>query len=149
MPITGSCRCNAVTYQLRVDALPDSYVCHCLDCQTWSGSAFAEHALLPEKLIALEGETTTYARDSNGFVSEQIICKICHTRIYNRNSAVPGMIVLRAGTLTASDRLAPMAHIWVKRKQDWVVIPAGIPAWPESPTPTEFGEALRHARGKR
>lgn len=145
MPVTGACRCGEVTYQLARDALPATYVCHCLDCQTWSGSAFAEHALLPEEAVRLDGETVSYTRDREGFVSEQIVCPVCHTRIFNRNSAVPGMIVLRAGTLTASDRLTPIAHIWVKRKQDWVVIPAGVPRWPESPTPKEFGEALRKA----
>jgi hypothetical protein len=56
------------------------------------------------------------------------------------------MIVLRAGTLSASDKLTPVAHIWVKRKQNWVVIPDDVPGWPESPTPQEFGEALRQAQ---
>jgi len=146
MPITGSCRCGGVTYQLACEALPATYVCHCLDCQTWSGSAFAEHALLAEEAIQLNGDTVTYKHGREEFLSEQVICRTCHTRIYNRNGAVPGMIVLRAGTLSASDKLTPVAHIWVKRKQGWVVIPDDVPSWPESPTPQEFGEALRQAQ---
>jgi hypothetical protein len=89
MPITGACRCGGVTYQLVCEALPVTYVCHCLDCQTWSGSAFAEHALLAEDAIQLDGETVTYKHGREGFLSEQIICRMCHTRIYNGTALCP------------------------------------------------------------
>jgi len=144
---TGTCRCGAVTYRLTGDALPATYACHCLDCQTWSGSAFGEHALIPEESIAIEGETATYVHAGEGFTSEQVACPTCFTRIFNRNSAVPGLIVLRAGTLDASDRLAPIAHMWIKRKQDWIALPEGVPSWPETPTPEQYGEAIRRAQG--
>jgi len=41
----------------------------------------------------------------------------CHARIYNTNSARPGIAMIRAGTLDASDQLDTPVHIWVKRKQ--------------------------------
>lgn len=143
IPVAGACRCGAVSYRLAGDALPATYVCHCLDCQTWSGSAFAEHALIPAGELELDGATTLYAHDGQGVISTQVICQRCHTRIYNRNSAVPGMVVLRAGTLTASDRLTPVAHIWVKRKQAWITVPEGVPIWQETPTPEEFRAAIQ------
>lgn len=144
MPVKGACRCEAVTYTVKTENLPTIYACHCVDCQTWSGSAFAEHALLPEEAIDISGPTTVYTHTGvGGFVSRQIVCEVCHTRICNSNSAVPGMLVLRAGTLEASDRLEPSAHIWVKRKQPWLVIPVGVPSWEETPSPLEFGAALQ------
>lgn len=147
MPITGGCRCGAVTYRLAGDALPATYACHCLDCQTWSGSAFAEHALIPEDGLKLQGETTSYTHEGQGSVSNQTICRRCHTRLYNRNSVVPGSIVLRPGTLTSSDRLMPIAHIWTKRKQAWITVPEGVPIWQETPTPEEFGAAIQKGKG--
>lgn len=144
----GGCRCGAVTYKLPHDALSATYACHCLDCQTWSGSAFAEHILLPEDALICDGPTVIYADAKDGIASEQVICEMCHTRLFNRTSAAPGMIVLRAGTLTASDKVAPIAHIWIKRKQPWLTLPSDVPAWEGTPTPQEFGEALQKATAK-
>jgi hypothetical protein len=79
---------------------------------------------------------------------EDVACSVCRTRIYNRNSALPGTIFLRAGTLSTSERTAPIAHIWTKRKQPWVRIPDDIPAFDESPTPEEFGRAVQYAQAR-
>ena len=148
MSIEGGCRCGAVRYTLAVDALPQTYACHCLHCQTWSGSAFAQHALLPEAAIAATGPVTFYEHAGvGGQPSRQRICGICHTRIFNTNAVMPGLAVLRAGTLDDSHQLRPMAHIWVKRKQPWLIIPEGVPSWPESPTPEEFAAAVRKGQG--
>lgn len=148
MTIMGGCRCGAVSYTLAIDVLPATYACHCLDCQTWSGSAFAQHALLPEDVIAVTGPVVLYEHGgAGGQTSCQRVCGVCHTRIYNTNTAVPGMAVVRAGTLAESHLLEPIAHIWVKRKQPWVVIPKGVPSWPESPSPEDFAAAVRRARG--
>ena len=75
-------------------------------------------------------------------VSRQRVCATCHTRIYNTNSARPGLAVVRAGTLDDSDKLEVVAHIWTKRKQAWVIIPPGVPCWDETPPPAEFMAAL-------
>jgi len=148
MTIKGGCRCGAVSYTLAIDALPMVYACHCLHCQTWSGSAFAQHALLPEDAITTSGPVIFYEHEgTGGHASRQRICGVCHTRIFNTNDAMPGFAILRAGTLEDSHRLKPMAHIWVKRKQPWLAIPEGVPHWPESPSPQEFAEAVQKAQG--
>jgi len=54
MPITEGCGCGMIRYVITCDALPPSYACHCRDCQTWSGSAFALHAMVPESLLTLD-----------------------------------------------------------------------------------------------
>ena len=149
MTITGGCRCGAVRYTLATDSLPPTYACHCLHCQTTSGSAFGQHALLPQGMIAVTGPLVSYEHDGTaGFTSRQHVCGDCHTRIYNENSAMPGMVVVRAGTLDASNLLDPIAHIWVKRKQAWLAIPDGVPSWAETPTPNEFAAALQEASSR-
>ncbi len=143
--MTGGCQCGEVRYRLAAQAMPPVYCCHCLECQTWSGSAFTEQAVVGESQIEVtQGETVIYCRTSNsGAESTQHVCRTCHTRLWNTNSARAGIAVLRAGTLDASDTLLPRAHIWVKRKQPWIVIADGVPSWPESPPPGEFAAALR------
>jgi len=148
MKINGGCRCGALRYTLAIDALPPVYACHCLHCQTWSGSAFALHAMLPEAAIAVTGPVVSYEHEGpGGQPSLQRLCGTCHTRIFNTNAIMPGMAVLRAGTLDDSPLLNPMAHIWVKRKQAWLVIPDGVPSWPEGPSREEFFAAVRKAQG--
>lgn len=147
MPITGGCRCGAVTYRLTGDALPTFYACHCRDCQTWSGSAFAQHALLGANDIKVDGETTSYKDRENGQRPEQFVCGRCHTRIFNTTPAAPGMVVLMAGTLDASDQLTPAAHIWVSRMQRWIILPTGVPTWQRTPTPQQFAAAVQAGGG--
>jgi hypothetical protein len=141
--ITGGCRCGAVRYTLALDAVPPTYACHCHDCQTWSGSAFSQQALLPEEGITVTGPLIVYEREgTGGRISRQRVCSICHTRLYNTNTVRPGLAVVRAGTLDDSHLLDVAAHIWTKRKQAWITIPEGVPAWPEGAPPMELAAAL-------
>ena len=131
--IQGGCRCGAVRYTLALGALPVTYACHCRDCQTWSGSAFSQQTFLPEAALNVSGPLDVFELvNASGRISTQRMCAVCHTRIYNSNSARPGVVVVRAGTLDRSDELEVAAHIWVKRKQPWLTLPSGVPAWPEA-----------------
>ena len=142
--LQGGCRCGAVRYGVETDRAPSVYACHCLDCQTWSGSAFSEQFLLPEPALAVTGPVTVYELTSpSGRVSRQRMCPSCHTRIYNTNSLRPGVAVVRAGTLDNSDTLNLVAHIWTRRMQPWLTIPDGVPSWPESAPATDFLAALK------
>lgn len=142
MTLTGKCFCAAVSYTLHTEVLPAVYACHCRDCQTRSGSAFALNALLPADAITITGPLQTCSHDANGQRNEQVLCSLCLTRIYNTNTAAPGMCVLRAGTLDDSPSLQPAAHIWLKHKQPWLTLADNIAGWQESPTPEQFAQAL-------
>jgi hypothetical protein len=143
-PIEGGCRCGRVRYQARLDALPRVYACHCLDCQTWSGSAFAVQFILPEDHLEVSGDPGLFELTSSdgSRTSRQRGCPVCFTRVYNTNTRRPGLAVVRAGTLDCSDELAIVAHIWTKRKLAGIEIPEGVAAWPEGAPPAEFAAAL-------
>ena len=141
--IQGGCRCGAVRYTLALDTLPSTYACHCLDCQTWSGSAFSLQTFLPEAALAVSGPIVVYGFTTpSGNTSTQRMCGVCHARIYNTNSARPNVAVVRAGTLDRSNELRVVAHIWVKRKQQWLTLPDGVPTWPEAAPAAELLQAL-------
>lgn len=137
--INGGCRCGATRYTLALDVPPPVYCCHCRDCQSWSGSAFSEQALLRGEALAVTGPLVEYRFTTpSGFESHHRLCGVCHARIYNTNTMRPELAVLRAGTLDASDTLSPRLHMWVKRKQPWVTIADDVPAFAENPPPAEF-----------
>ncbi len=143
--IEGGCRCGKIRYRLKAEKLPKAYACHCHYCQTSSGSAFAVNIPMAESDIELTGEPPQlYERFSpeSGRTSYQRGCAHCFTRVFNTNSARPGLAVLRAGSLDNSDAVRVVAHIWTKRKMDGIVIPDGVPHWPENAPPAEFIAAL-------
>lgn len=143
---SGGCECGSVSYTLTMDQGPLlTYACHCLNCQVRSGSAFGKHAMVDGSAFICEGDTVSYRRGDGGQVFEEVFCSTCYTRLFNRNSALPGMIFLRAGTLSGDADLDPVAHIWTRRKQRWVALPVDVPSFEESPTPEQFGEVVRKA----
>jgi hypothetical protein len=138
----GRCRCGRVTYRVEANDAPLVYACHCLDCQRWSGSAFTLNVLIPNDAIAVSGTLTSYAYNSaSGATSVHYFCSECHARIYNTNASAPGLAILRAGTLTGSHLLVPVAHIWTKRMQPWLKLATDVAAFEGSPTPEEFARA--------
>ncbi|MFJ4453927.1 GFA family protein [Pseudomonas sp. NPDC089392] len=142
MKLAGECRCGAVTYHSPTTPQLAVYACHCQHCQAWSGGGFALHALLPEGAFTLTGPTVEYHYEQQGQHARHYLCATCHTRMYNTTSAAPRLWVLRAGTLHERSSLRPVAHIWVKHKQPWLVLPDDVPTWQESPTPETFAAAL-------
>jgi hypothetical protein len=144
----GACECRSVTYSVTASAI-HIYACHCLNCQTRSGSAFAEHAMLDASSFHFEGSTLVRSREADSVRFEEVFCASCLSRIFNRNSVLPDAVFLRAGTFAQSQELEPIAHIWTKRKQRWIVLPEGVPCFEESPTPEQFGAAIREASSGR
>jgi hypothetical protein len=142
--IEGGCRCGAVRYSVDLDKLPNAYACHCLDCQTWSGSAFSAQFIVPEGVLHVTGTLHHYERafEDGSRVSHQYGCAKCLTRVYNTNTRRPGLAVVRAGTLDRSDELNLVAHIWTKRKMGGIKVLAGLPQWEESAPPQDFAAAL-------
>lgn len=143
--IEGGCRCGRVRYRAALGELPRVYACHCLDCQTWSGSAFSLQFILPEDQLEVTGEPALFELTSpdGSRTSRQRACPVCFTRVYNTNTRRPGLAVVRAGTLDDSDKLAIVLHIWTRRKLAGIEIPDDLPAWPEGAPPEEMAAALR------
>ncbi|MES1972402.1 MAG: GFA family protein [Pseudomonadota bacterium] len=141
--VEGGCRCGLVRYRIATEAMPPVYCCHCLDCQTWSGSAFTEQAVVRAEALSATGPIVEYSFENrSGSRSTQWLCATCHARLWNTNTARPGIALVRAGTLDASDRIEPRAHIWVKRKQPWIALPDSIPAYEEGAPPAAFAAIL-------
>ncbi|MDQ2877903.1 MAG: GFA family protein [Pseudomonadota bacterium] len=139
----GGCRCGAVRYTIAPDTRLRVYCCHCLACQSWTGSAFGQQAPVPEDAFAVTGPITTYTYQTpSGATSTHSVCGKCHSRVFNANARLPGWLLVRAGTFDTSDAIEPVAHIWISRKQPWIGIPAGIPIFEENASPEDFRAIL-------
>jgi len=54
MEIKGGCLCGAVRYTAETDPT-SATVCHCRDCQKFTGSAFAALVRVPKEAMTIEG----------------------------------------------------------------------------------------------
>ncbi len=137
--LQDGCVCGAVRYTIGLDRSPPVYACHCLDCQIWTDSAFSIQCVMPEAALDATRDIEIYARKRpSGHRSLQRFCAHCHARIFNTNSARPGIAVLRAGTLARSDLVDVIGHIWTRRKQPWITIADGVPTWREAAPMADF-----------
>ena len=123
-PIEGACQCGAVRYRV-TKPFRLLAVCHCLDCQKLSASAFSMTMLLDAdgfELVQGSPKKWTYA-GSSGAPKDAFFCADCGCRLWHLNPKMPQLIRLKPGTLGDTSFLQPDYHVWVKRKQPWITIP--------------------------
>lgn len=136
MALSGGCRCGACRYTLDYPAVPVTYACHCLNCQTMSGASFVLQAMVPASRLSTTGEVVEWAHpNAQGKLTTQRFCAVCKTRLYSVSEGRPGIALIRAGTLDNSAEILPAVHMWTKRKQSWVGLPTGAEAYDEGMPP--------------
>jgi len=141
--IAGGCRCGAVRYTLAVDAMPGTYACHCTICRRSTGASFAHQMPVREEVLAVTGALTAAEMPTlSGGLSTHRHCAKCLTRIYNINTAWPGVAIVRAGTIDGSETLSPRFHIYISTKQPWIALPDDVPAFAEAAPREEFRRLL-------
>jgi hypothetical protein len=134
----GGCGCGQVRYTINASQMPVVYACHCTDCQTQSGSAFALQMPMFEAMLSVSGDLITgEVTLPSGAISTVFSCPKCLMRIYTRNGNRPGMVTVRAGTLDASKDVVPKFHLWTGSRQSWVAIPEGVISLEEQPRAIE------------
>jgi hypothetical protein len=135
MKIDGGCHCGFITYE--ADANPEqTTICHCTDCQTFTGSAFRTTVPAKAETFKLRsGEPKVYVKTAeSGRGRVQAFCPQCGTPIYA--TAVgdePQTYGVRVGTIRQRDRFVPRKQIWARSALGWVDDIAGIPKTPTEP----------------
>lgn len=126
LPAEGGCQCGEVRYRVTGEPLYLT-ICHCLECQRQSGSAFAMSLRLRAADVQLiHGEPKTWTRPSD--VGGPVACRFCATcgtRVWHEPSTPPGFIHIKSGTLDDPSQLAPQYESWTIRKHPWLAI-AGL-----------------------
>ena len=138
-PRPGGCLCGAVRYRLIGDPVT-FYACHCTDCQRQTGSAFGLSMIVREQDLELvQGEPKRFeATMADGRVKRGRYCGQCAARLWGEPAALPGLRVLRPGTLDDPGAFTPIGHIWTRSARDWVPIPDDAVLFegqPEDPMP--------------
>ncbi|KAF4596887.1 hypothetical protein EYR38_008278 [Pleurotus pulmonarius] len=124
----GSCLCQKVRFEMR--GQPKTYlVCHCLNCQKASGSAFMANAFfLPKDVVITEGKDhiKTYA-DSNTKSGQPLIrsfCGECGSSLFLRNVTID-LTIVNTGSIddkleTDASIRVPKRELFVEDKRPWL-----------------------------
>ncbi|MEM1053416.1 MAG: GFA family protein [Pseudomonadota bacterium] len=134
---TGGCQCGAVRYRINAERLT-AYACHCRECQMQAASAFGMSVPVMKTSLELEGETSVWRRPTDsGSHTNCHFCPTCGSRLYHAGDNRSFMVTIKGGSLDEARSLDPIAHIWTKSKQSWVVLPDGVPQWETQPATQE------------
>jgi len=107
------------------------HCCHCLNCQSQTGSAFVINALIEtDRIELLVGEPIVTALRSGGGGPHDIYrCPECLTAVWSDYGRRPWLRFVRVGTLDDPTVLSPDVHIFTRSKQPWVGLPESVPAF--------------------
>ena len=129
MSLTGGCLCGQARYTITAEPVFVG-VCHCTNCQKQSGAAYSVNVGVRQDALELQGTLKTYV--DHGDSGRQVLrrfCPDCGSPVITDAEAIPGMHIIKAGTLDDSSGLRPQRQIFCASKHPWVPILDGVPAY--------------------
>ncbi len=118
--IEGGCLCGSVRYSADVEPTFVG-VCHCDDCQRFTGSAFATVIGVPSSALKVSGVLKTYSkRGDTGKAIHRRFCPECGSGLMDEADALPGVAMVNAGTLDDRSWVTPQSEIYCDSAQPWV-----------------------------
>ena len=118
--LTGACLRGALRYSTSAEPVI-SGVCHCRDCQRFTGSAFAALVAVPKEALAITGTMKTFT--SPGGSGKPVLrhfCSDCGSSVAVESGSAPGRVVLNIGTLDDPQSVTPALEIFCDDALPWV-----------------------------
>ncbi len=133
--MTGGCLCGQVRYSANAEPAFTG-VCHCTSCQKQSGGAFSVVVAVPQAALSIQGPTKSYAaKGDSGKNNVSKFCPNCGSIILSDPEMMPGVSILRAGTLDDTSWVKPTMEIYCDSAQPWVKLGGGMKRFPKMPGP--------------
>jgi hypothetical protein len=132
MKVTGSCYCGHVAYEAAVDPHRVT-ICHCLDCQRLTGSAYrVSVGTTRQQFTLLQGEPMIYVKTGDsGARRAQGFCGRCGSPLLTYDVDHPDRIGLRVGCIDQRDLLPPAQQIWCRSALSWALDIRDLPGTDE------------------
>jgi hypothetical protein len=141
---TGSCACGVLKYSFNSEPLvcvglelvllyvlsanlhpgPQA-LCHCNGCKRSSSSVYTHNLLVPAATFTTSGIAKTYTdKGESGKNRSFHFCRECGTTLYITSENIPGVVVVKAGTLDDLSlneiNYRPTVEIFCKEKYSWL-----------------------------
>jgi hypothetical protein len=134
MQVEGGCYCGAVRYRAEGEPVFRGQ-CHCRECQYISGGAPALVMGVPASgFVYTRGAPKPFRRSDLENPVTREFCAECGTHLLTRAPGLPGVVLLKVGTLDDPGVFAgPQLAVFTAEKQSFHHVPDGIPAFERTP----------------
>lgn len=112
-------------------------MCHCLDCQRRTGSAFSVAVFYARERVRIEtGTALAFERASaSGMPVTFHFCGRCGANVFWEPARLPHLIGVALGAFADPTFPAPVQSVWTKDKHRWLPLPHGMATFATSPPP--------------
>lgn len=124
----GSCLCGKIRFDITGDIRNIVY-CHCSECRKAQGSAFATNGIVDADRFIITSGRDALTEYQYTPIQSKYFCKHCGSPIMSINSANPGVVRIRLGTIESDITEKPSAHIFVTSKANWEEITGTLPQY--------------------
>lgn len=120
--LTGGCQCGACRYEISAPPIV-GYLCHCLECQRHTTSAFSAGILVAADALSASGPIASWLReDGENPLLEAQLCSTCGVRLFHQSVPRGPFVRVKLGTLDDTSWFRPAAEFFTKRRLDWVSV---------------------------
>ena len=122
MKIDGRCHCGAISYEAIIDA-SQVFICHCEDCQSFSGAPFRVRILAaPDQFELTSGTPRAYRKVAESGASRfMYFCGDCGTHVHATDVDDESLPVsISGGTARQKSTLTPIAQVWCQSRLPWL-----------------------------
>jgi hypothetical protein len=127
MALTGHCYCGELRYEAGGNPVFQGQ-CHCRECQYIVVMALPEAAFKFTK-----GTPRGFRRSDLAKPVTREFCPNCGTHVTTRSPNMPGVVMVKVGTLDDPSVFEPQMAIFTCDKQPFHQVPEGIPAFERTP----------------
>ncbi|MEC9347813.1 MAG: GFA family protein [Pseudomonadota bacterium] len=121
--LSGGCLCGAVRYTV-TGGIDKSGICHCRQCQKWTGGPFFAAFEVKASDIVWSGSPVEWR--SSG-IAVRAHCPTCGTPLYWRGDANRDRFDIATATLDDPEAMPPTYHIWISSALTWPRIADDLP----------------------
>ncbi|MCV0428439.1 MAG: GFA family protein [Roseibium sp.] len=118
----ATCRCGQLKAECEGEPVRVS-VCHCLECQKRSGSAFATQARWPDEQVTLSGNFSEWERVADsGHRATYRFCPQCGSTLFYIIEGWPGVTAIPVGAFADPEFPPPKFSVYEHRKHSWTTV---------------------------
>lgn len=125
---TGGCLCGAVRFTI-TGSIRNIVYCHCSQCRKAQGSAFAANGIVDAQEFRIEKGEGDLSQFESSPGQTRFFCKVCGSPMLSKNTARPGQVRVRLGTIESDITERPQAHIFTSSKANWESITDDLPQY--------------------
>lgn len=131
--LKGSCLCGGVKYEIKGEPIIIAH-CHCIDCQKKSGAGHTTGAMFFEESFDVKGTPAKFNFvDSGGKATTHIFCAHCGSPLFGKNTKMPGVMTVSAGTLENPNLIKPQVTVCAKNRNHWDMMDGSLETYDDMP----------------